>query len=142
MEQFNAKCYQARYGGDYNGYFAKVNGKWEWDTLEELLADKEGIVEYLSANPIGGCEGWYITETNKLGEDEWEELEEELGVEVETDHSPKVIAGYSGQDDFTERDCQGCEAYFDLSDPHHYDEEEGLCYCSEECFKMNGWSED
>jgi hypothetical protein len=110
MEQLNAKCYQARYGGDYNGYFARVNGKWEWDTLEELLADKEGIVEYLSANPIKGCEGWYITETNKLGEDEWEELAEELGVEVETDHSPKVIAEYEEcQDDFTEKECSYCD---------------------------------
>jgi hypothetical protein len=38
------------------------------------------------------------------------------------------------QDDFTERMCEYCHKEFDLTDPHHYDEEKGICYCSEECY--------
>jgi hypothetical protein len=42
------------------------------------------------------------------------------------------------QDNFTNRVCgyyPECGEGFHLSDPHYYDEEEGQCYCSEECFK-------
>ena len=42
------------------------------------------------------------------------------------------------QDDFTNRICgnyDNCKNEFDTADPHYYDEEEGECYCSEECFK-------
>lgn len=87
MEQFYAKSYQARYG-DENRYFANADGKWEWEHLGELCVDKGRIEAYLSAE---GVDSWIITKTNKLNEDEWAELEEELGVEVETDHSPKVV---------------------------------------------------
>ena len=39
------------------------------------------------------------------------------------------------QDDFTNRVCGFCNEGFDLSDSHYYDEEEGECYCSEDCFR-------
>lgn len=92
MEQFYAKSYQARYG-DENRYFANADGKWEWEHLGELCVDKGRIEAYLSAEERleRGVDSWKITKTNKLSEDEWAELEEELGVEVKTDHSPKVV---------------------------------------------------
>ena len=44
----------------------------------------------------------------------------------------------SDQDNFTNRVCgyyPECGKDFDLADPHYYDEDEGECYCCEECFK-------
>ena len=38
------------------------------------------------------------------------------------------------QDDFTERMCEYCHKEFDLTDPHYYDNEKGICYCSKECY--------
>jgi hypothetical protein len=40
------------------------------------------------------------------------------------------------QDEFTNRSCEYCSTSFDLKDPHYYDEENGVCYCNEECFEM------
>jgi len=31
--------------------------------------------------------------------------------------------------------CGWCETEFHTTDTHYYDEEEGVCYCNEECFK-------
>ena len=41
----------------------------------------------------------------------------------------------SNQDDFTNRICGHCSKGFVLEDPHYYDEEQGECYCDEECYK-------
>lgn len=47
------------------------------------------------------------------------------------------------QDDFTNRVCENCSKEFDLSDPHYYDGEQGVCYCSEECYiKCSGEEEE
>ena len=41
----------------------------------------------------------------------------------------------SDQDNFTNRMCENpeCNKEFDLADPHYYDEDQGVCYCCEEC---------
>jgi hypothetical protein len=41
------------------------------------------------------------------------------------------------QDDFTNRMCENdkCKKEFDLTEPHYYDEEQGVCYCCKECFE-------
>jgi hypothetical protein len=59
-------------------------------------------------------------------EEEEEEPEEEAEDEEEED-----------QDDFTERICENrkCKKEFHLTEPHYYDEEEGVCYCCKECFE-------
>jgi hypothetical protein len=46
-----------------------------------------------------------------------------------------AVESCEDQDDFTNRMCGNCDKEFDLSDPHHYDEEIGECYCSEKCLK-------
>ena len=62
------------------------------------------------------CEECGIAEEQeKVGEEEEEEEED--------------------QDDFTNRMCEFCGEGFDLSDPHYYDEEDSVCYCSEVCFR-------
>jgi hypothetical protein len=48
----------------------------------------------------------------------------------------KCLRKYDGeQDDFTSRMCENpeCKKEFDLADPHYYDEDQGVCYCCEEC---------
>jgi hypothetical protein len=46
------------------------------------------------------------------------------------------------QDDFTNRICGFCNKDFDLKDPHYYDEENGECYCNEDCYNAdNGETE-
>ena len=50
--------------------------------------------------------------------------------------SQKCQRKYDGeQDDFTNRMCENpeCKKEFDLADPHYYDEDQGVCYCCEEC---------
>jgi hypothetical protein len=41
------------------------------------------------------------------------------------------------QDDFEDRMCELCDNQFTLKDPHYYDEENAICYCSEDCFKAD-----
>ena len=40
------------------------------------------------------------------------------------------------QDNFTNRMCENenCKKEFDVSEPHYYDEENGVCYCCEDCY--------
>ena len=47
------------------------------------------------------------------------------------------------QDDFTNRMCENnkCKIEFDVSEPHFYDEEEGVCYCNESCYNRHMESE-
>jgi len=52
--------------------------------------------------------------------------------------SQKCQRIYDGdQDNFTHRQCEyrECNNGFDLADPHYYDEDQGVCYCCEECYK-------
>ena len=49
---------------------------------------------------------------------------------------------FGDQDDFTNRTCGYCDVGFELDDPHYYDEEEGECYCNEECFKKSVGEEE
>ncbi len=54
----------------------------------------------------------------------------------DTDYDPdESDEEIQDQDDFTNRDCQNCGKGFDLADPHYYDEENGECFCDEDCFK-------
>jgi hypothetical protein len=41
------------------------------------------------------------------------------------------------QDKFTNRMCENdkCKKEFDLTEPHYYDEEQGVCYCCKECLE-------
>jgi hypothetical protein len=60
---------------------------------------------------------------------------EEYGVGIDDDDNV-VIIDLHDQDHFTNRMCENekCDKEFDLSSPHYYDEDDGVCYCCEDCY--------
>jgi hypothetical protein len=65
--------YQVRIYEGYNEEFCGLEGKWEFDTLEEAK------VCYVKYHPIHDCDNIRITRTPKLDEEECDEL----GIEYE-----------------------------------------------------------
>jgi hypothetical protein len=139
----------------------QVVKKFEQDGKKYLVSRNSGIV-YDYVKHVGEDEqvvvGTFDFDTQKviLQEAEVAELEDimncqdcgkECGRNIVTNHKYKSVYFCSqkcqniydaDQDNFTNRQCENreCNNEFDLADPHYYDEEQSVCYCCEECYKI------
>ena len=67
----------------------------------------------------------------------WNEADNKIDFENIDEDEDKECDDSEDQDNFTNRICENCSKGFDVSDPHYYDEEQGVCYCSEKCYKID-----